>query len=112
MATYTYTPKRLVGVTTLTASLVNSYAAPTNGAVIKQILFNNTSSSAVTVSAYIGSSSAPSTIAGSIIYNLSVGPNSQLIWAADIPLIANEVIWLVAGTASVVNVVVSGIEIS
>lgn len=107
----TYTPKRLVGPLALTTSLVDTYS-PTGTAVIKQIIFNNTSNASVTVFAHIGTGTAPTGIVGAIITQLTVGPYSQVIWSADIPLLSSDHLWIKAGTGSVVNVTVSGIEIS
>lgn len=108
----TYTPKRLSGPTSLTTSPVSSYTVGAGKtAVLKQILFNNTSTSNVIVQAYVvpvgGSAAGPT----AIVSDLSIGPKSQVIWSADIPLDAGEQIYLSAGTGAVVTCISSGIEI-
>lgn len=107
----TYTPKRLAGPSALTTSLADVYTA--TNAVVKQIIFTNTSNAAVTVFAHVSNGgTAPSGIVGAVVHTLSVGPYSQLIWSADIPLNSGDRVWVKAGTGSVVNVTVTGIEIA
>lgn len=109
----TYTPKRLSGPTSLTTSPVSSYTVGSGKtAVVKQIIFNNTSTSSVTVQAYVVPVGGSATTATAIITDLSLGPKSQVIWSADIPLDAAEQLYLSAGTGAVVTCISSGIEIS
>ena len=109
-----YTPKRLSGPTNLSATTVTDfYTAVSGGSVVKQIVFTNYTTTAVVVSAYLtASGTAPSGTTGSFIYQLSVGPKSQIIWSADIPMSSGEHLWVQAGTSNAVNVLASGIEIS
>jgi len=109
----TYTPKRLVGPSALSTSLTDVYTTASTGAVAKQFIFTNTSNAAVTLFAHVSNGgTAPSGIAGAIVHTLSVGPYSQIIWTADVPLNSGDRIWVKAGTGSVVNVTVTGIEIA
>ncbi|CAB4128639.1 hypothetical protein UFOVP225_50 [uncultured Caudovirales phage] len=108
----TYTPVRLAGPAQLSTSATAIYTAPASTTtVIKQIIINNTSASAVAVSAYVLPVSATASAANAIISSLTVAPNSQLIWAADIPITAGEKLSMLAATGSVMTYVVSGIEI-
>lgn len=111
----TYTPKRLGGPTTLAnTTTTDFYTAPTGGAVVKQLIFTNITTAAATISVQItadGTTPANAT-AGAVVYLLSVSPNSQLIWSADIPLSSGEHVWVKAGSSSAINVTATGIEIA
>ena len=106
----TYTPKRLAGPAQLSTSATAVYTAPST-AIIKQIIINNTSASAVAVTAHVLPVSATASASNAIISSLTVAPNSQLIWAADIPITTGEKLSMLAATGSVITYVVSGIEI-
>lgn len=109
----TYTPKRLTGPAQAAASATDVYTVGAGKtAVVKQIVLNNTSASAVAVTANILPVSASASASNAIISGLTIAPNSQIIWSADIPLTAGEKVSLSAGTANVITYVVSGIEIA
>ncbi len=110
----TYTPTRLVGLgAQLGTSATAVYTTPSNTAtVIKQIVFNNTSSSAVAVTAYILPVGASASATNAIISGLSIAPNSQIIWSADIPIATGEKLSLLAATGGAISYLVSGIEIA
>ena len=113
----TYTPLRLAGPAQLTTSATAVYTVGTTGspsataAVVKQIVFNNTTSSSVNVSAHLLPVSASAGAANQIITNLTVAPNSQIIWSADLALVTGEKLSLLAATGTAVTYVVNGIEI-
>lgn len=109
----TYTPVRLAGPGQLTTSATSVYTVGSGkSAVVKQMIFSNTTSSASTVTAHVVPVSGSATAANGIIYNLAIGPYSQLIWSGDIPLATGEQIYLLAGAGTTVTYIVSGIEIS
>ena len=108
----TYTPVRQAGPTALTTSAVAIYTVGAGKtAVTKQLIFSNTSASAVTVTVNLVPNGGSLATSNQILTTTSVPANSQLIWAADLPMIAGDAIQALASTAAVVNVIVSGIEI-
>ena len=109
----TFTPTRLAGLgTQLSTSATAVYTVPANTTtVIKQIVFNNTSASAVAVTAYVLPVGASAAATNAIISGLTIAPNSQVIWSADIPVATGEKLSLLAATGGAVSYVVSGIEI-
>ena len=110
----TFTAVLILGPVQLTTTATNtSYTVGSGKTVVaKQIIFNNTSTSAVTLQAYVVPVSGSASTATAIITDLSIGPKSQVIWSADIPMVAGEKLQLSAGTGAVVTTVVSGIEIA
>lgn len=108
----TYTPKRLTGPAQVANSATDVYTVPgATSVVVKQIVFNNTSASAVNVTAYVipvGGTAGPNT---AIISALSIAPNSQVIWSADIPMASGEKLNFLASATTSVTYLVSGIEI-
>ena len=110
----TFTAVRPLGPIQLTTTPADSSYTVGSGKsfVSKQIIFNNTSTSSVTVQAYVVPVSGSAIASTAIITDLSLGPKSQVIWSADIPMAAGEKLQLSAGTGSVVTATVSGIEIA
>lgn len=109
----TYTPLRLAGPAQVASSATSVYTVGSGKtAVVKQLVLNNTSSSAITISAYLVPVSGSATAATSFIYQLSVAPSSNIIWSGDLPLTAGEQIYLAASSGTSVTYVLSGIEIS
>lgn len=108
-----FTPKRLSGPALLTSSTVPVYTVPVGKtAVIKQIILNNTSGAAASVTAHVVPNGGSVTTSNQIISSLSISSASQIIWSADIPLAAGDAIVLAAGTDNVITAITSGIEIS
>lgn len=108
----TYTSVRMAGPSALTTSSATVYTVGVGKtAVAKQFIFNNTSATAVTVTVNLVPNGASLLTSNQIISSTSVPANSQLIWAADIPLIAGDSFQALASTAAVVNLVISGFEI-
>jgi type II secretory pathway predicted ATPase ExeA len=110
----TFTAVRPLGPAQLTTTATDTSYTVGSGKslVIKQIIFNNTSTSSVTVQAYVVPVSGSATTATAIVTDLSLGPKSQVIWSADIPMATGEKIQLSAGTGTVVTATVTGIEIA
>lgn len=105
----TYTPVRMAGPVALTTSAVTVYTVGTGKtAASKQFIFSNTSASAVNVTLNLVPNGGS---AFAVLTTTSVPAYSQLIWAADIPLIAGDAFQALASTAAVVNLIISGIEI-
>jgi hypothetical protein len=108
----TYTPKRLANTAALTLSAATKYTAPSGGAVVKQIIFTNISTSTVTVRVHLITTGGSLAAGNAIIYDLSISGLSQIIWSADLPMDNGDFIQALAGTASAINMTISGIEIS
>lgn len=109
----TYTPVRLAGPAQLTTSATSVYTVGSGkSAVVKQIVFSNTTGSSTVVSAHVVPVGGSASAANGVVYNLSIGPNSQIIWSADIPMATGEQVYLTAGTGTAVTYIVSGIEIA
>ena len=110
----TFTAVRLLGPIQLTTTPADATYTVGSGksAVLKQIIFNNTSSSNVTVQAYVVPVSGSATTSTAIVTDLSLGPKSQVIWSADVPLATGEKLQLSAGTGATITATASGIEIS
>lgn len=106
----TYTPMRLVGPSTLSASAVAVYTASVT-TILKQLVFTNVTASTIKVSAHLVAVGGSATLSNSVIYELEVAPKSQIIWAADIPLGAGEMLQANASSGSSVNLTVSGIVV-
>ena len=108
-----FTPKRLAGPAFLTTSAAAAYTVPAGKTgVVKQIILNNTSANAVTVSAHIVPNAGSASASNQVITGLSIAAGSQIIWAADIPLAVGESVQLLASTSSAVTSTVTGIEIA
>lgn len=108
----TYNPVRLAGPAQLTTSATAVYTTPSDTkTIVKQIVLNNTSASAVAVTVYLLPVSASAGASNAIVSALTVAPNSQVIWSADLPLVTGEKISMLAATGAAVTYVLSGIEI-
>ena len=108
----TYTPVRMAGPIALTTSSATVYTVGVGKtAASKQFIFNNTSASAVTVTLNLVPNGGSLLTSNQVLSATSVPANSQLIWAADIPMIAGDSFQALASTAAVVNLIISGIEI-
>ena len=107
-----FTPKRLAGPAFLTTSAAAAYTVPAGRTgVVKQIILNNTTATAATVSAHVVPNGGSAASSNQIITGLSIAAGSQLIWAADIPLAVGESVQLLASASSAVTSTVTGIEI-
>lgn len=107
-----FTPRRLAGTAFLTTSAAAVYTTPAGRTgVVKQIIFNNTGSTATLISAHVVPNAGSASTGNQIITSLSIAGNSQIIWAADIPLAPGESLQLLAANASTVTATVTGIEI-
>jgi len=80
--------------------------------VVKQLLFTNVTSSPVTVDANLVPSGGSVTASNKIISALSVGANSNVIFAVDLPMATGETLTAKASAVTSVNLVISGIVIS
>ena len=108
-----FTPKRLSGPAYLTTSATPVYTVGAGlTGVVKQIVFNNTSAGAATVTAHIVPNAGSATTSNQVISQLSISAYSQIIWSADIPLSAGESVQLLSNTTSAISATVTGIEIS
>lgn len=108
-----FTAKRLHGPSFVPNTITSVYAAPAGKtAVLKQIVFNNTSASNVSLTANLVPNSGSASTSNQIITSLTISGYSQIIWTADIPLSAGDAIHLTASASNAVTATASGIEIS
>ena len=109
-----YNPLRLAGPAQLGSSATDIYVTPSGKrSVIKQIVFNNTGSSPVTVSAHVIPVGGTANAANQFITGLSIAPNSNIIWSGDIVLnTSGEKLSMLASAATTITYLVNGIEIS
>ena len=80
--------------------------------VVKQLLFTNVTGSPVTVDANLVPSGGSVTASNKIISALSVGANSNVIFAVDLPMAVGETLTAKASAVTSINLVISGIVIS
>lgn len=105
--------KRLSGPVVLTTSAVSQFSVGAGKtAVCKQFIISNTSASSASVTFHLVPSSGSAAIGNAFVYQLSIAPNSSLIYAADIPLESGESIHALASAGSAVNLTITGIEIN
>lgn len=108
-----FTPKRLSGPALLTTSVTPAYTVSAGmTGVVKQIIFNNTGASSNTVTVNVVPNGGTPGTSNQVVSQLNIAGYSQIIWSADIPLVAGDSIQLSAGITNTVTATVSGIEIS
>lgn len=80
--------------------------------VVKQIIFTNTSGASQTVNVNVVSSGSSVLITNRIISELSIGANSTVVFALDIPLVVNETLTAKTSAVSSINATTTGIVIT
>lgn len=110
----TFSAARLSGPVQLSTTDTQVITAVPSGEtrVVKQLLFTNITGSPVTVDANLVPSGGSVTPANKIISALSVGANSNVIFAVDLPMAVGETLTAKASAVTSVNLVISGIVIS
>lgn len=107
-----FTPARFSGPAYLTTTVSTQFTVPVSTQrVVKQILFNNTSGTAQSVTVHVVTGGGGAASANAIITSLQIGPNSNIIWAADVPMSAGETLQALATANSAITMTTSGIEI-
>lgn len=102
------TGKRMAGPAFLASSAATLYTVPASTTTILRYLrLNNTSASAVTVNLSVGADAAATRFV-----TVTVPASSAYDWTGMIPLATSEYVQGFAGTASVVSVVLAGVEIT
>lgn len=110
----TTTALALIQDATLSAADAVYYTCPANTtAVFKRSVFTNTSSNAVTVTVNVVRSGGSSTTTNVLIPGKAVAPNDTYVASemAGLTLAAGDSVHAQAGTASVINLMASGIQI-
>jgi hypothetical protein len=108
-----FTPKRLSGPALLTTSTASAYVVPAGRTgVVKQIILNNTSTTANTVTVHLVPNGGTAATANEIVSDLNIAGYSQIIWAADLPLSAGDSIQLSSSLSNTITATISGIEIT
>jgi hypothetical protein len=107
-----FTAKRLAGPAFLGTSATAVYTVPAGRtAVLKQIVLNNTGTATIAVTVHLVPNGGSTATSNQIITSLSIAGNSQVIWSADLPLVAGDSIQPFAATGSAITSTISGIEI-
>ena len=107
-----FNPVRFSGPSFLTGSAAILFTVGVGKVnALKQIVFNNTSANTASVTVHLVPPAGTATTSNMIITALSVSPNSQLIWTADIPMTAGETLQALANTSGVITATTSGIEV-
>lgn len=108
----TLTPKLMTPTVQLTASVVTEYTAPAGGAIIKEIILTNATAAAVTARVHLIVSAGSASAANRIISDVSVPANGVLIYSLSTVMAAASFIQALAGSATSVNLTISGMEIT
>ena len=108
--TITFTPTQFVPITELTASFVSYYSVTeVNGILIRQIIANNRDSGIQSFDITLdGATGAESKI---LYRNIEIEPNDTLIIPVHDVLIQGDNIGIKASSGSVVNIMISGIQL-
>lgn len=103
------TAKRLTGPSQLTAAAVTKYTVPAaTTAIVRSIMAINVTGSAVTFTLSIGVDAS-----GTRFYSgVTIPANGVLDWSGFLVLATAEIIQAYSNTASAVNLVVSGVEVT
>lgn len=108
-----FNPVRFSGPSFLTTSASTQFTVGTGKVnVLKQIVLNNTSATAASVTVYLVASGGTASSANAIVTNLVISANSQIIWSADLPMTAGETLQALASTGTVITATTTGIEVT
>lgn len=106
------TPKRMA-LTQLTTSNATLYTVPAaTTTILKSMDFVNTSSSAATLTVYVVPTGGSASAANALISGRSIAGNDNLGWEGEMVLNAGDFIVAVAGTTSVINAFLNGVELT
>lgn len=107
----TYTPKQLTAVTQLGTTISTVYTVPSSTTtIIKQILLANVTSSAATATIHFVPSAASASASNKIFGEITISANSTQLIDMSAVLPTGATIQALAGTATTVNIHVSGVE--
>lgn len=107
-----FTPRRFSGPAFASTSATSVYTVPAGRtAAFKQVVFNNTGAASATVTMHLVPNGASATTSNQVISALTIAGNSQIIWSADLPMVAGDGISVLASIANAITVTTSGIEI-
>ena len=107
-----YTEKRIIQGTLLTAQAVSMYVcvAPATKAIVKEIAICNTTDTPYTFSLYV-------VVSGQVVANqyaifkaVAMQPNETKIFGLTTVLEVGDSIWALASTANVLSISASGVE--
>lgn len=107
-----YTPKRLGSITQLGTTNSTIYTATGVKAVIKEILISNTTNTAATVTVNLVPSGGSAATTNEILCSVTISGYSTLTFKCSQVLELGDFIVAKSGTASVLNVIVSGVEVA
>ncbi len=104
--------KRLSGPSQLTAAAVTKYTVPTTTPVtttiVRSIVATNVTGSAVTFTLSVGTDAS-----GTRVYSgITIPAYGVLDWSGFLVLATTEIVQAYSNTASAVNLVVSGVEVT
>lgn len=107
-----YTPKRLGSITQLTTTNSTIYTSNSVKTVIKEILVSNTTNTSATVTVNLVPSGSSPSQSNEILCSLTLAGYSTLTFKCSQVLEAGDFIVAKAGTTSVLNIMVSGVEVA
>jgi hypothetical protein len=107
-----YTPKRLGSITQLGTSNSTIYTATGVKAVIKEILIANTTATAATVTVNLVPAAGTASQSNEILCSLTLSGYSTLTFKCSQVLEIGDFLVAKAGTASALNIIVSGVEVA
>lgn len=107
-----YTPKRLGSITQLSTSNSTIYTATGVKAVIKEILIANTTATAATVTVNLVPAAGTASQSNEILCSLTLSGYSTLTFKCSQVLEIGDFLVAKAGTASALNIIVSGVEVA
>lgn len=108
----TYTPKRLGSISQLNTTNSTIYTSSGVKSVIKEILIANTTNASATVTVNLVPSGGSPATSNEILCSLTIVGYSTLTFKCNQVLEVGDFIVAKSGSASVLNIVVSGIEIA
>lgn len=108
----TYTPKRLGAITQLGTSNQTVYTAAGVKAVIKEILIANATPTGATVTVNLVPSGGTASTTNEVLCSVTLSGYSTLTFKCSQVLEIGDFIVAKAGTASALNIIVSGVEVA
>lgn len=101
--------KRLYGPAAVTAGNVAVYNPPAAGAILTEILVTNVTGTAATITLAIGTTATP---ANCFLNGISVPASDTLRIPIYLPLLDADVINVIGGIASALNLTLSGVDLT
>lgn len=107
-----YTPKRLGSITQLSTTNATIYTSSGVKSVIKEILIANPTATAATVTVNLVPLAGAASQSNEVLGAVTLSGNSTLTFKCSQVLEIGDFIVAKAGTASALNIIVSGVEVA